>query len=266
MNKPRPKKSLGQNFLKSKEALQLILAAADLNKSKDKVLEIGPGEGALTFPLAQNSSQVIAIEKDDFLSEELKKTAPQNVKIIHGDVLELNLPQLLEENDFGDYKVVANIPYYITGKLLRLLLELENKPKICVLLLQKEVAERICQKAPKMSILSLSVQFYGQPEIIADVSKEDFYPVPKVDSAILKITVLDPKKLPPKEEIKKFFKLIKVGFSSPRKTLINNLANGLSKSKEEIADIVEKLGLDLNTRAQELGVDDWKKLSSILKT
>jgi 16S rRNA (adenine1518-N6/adenine1519-N6)-dimethyltransferase len=261
----KAKKSLGQHFLHDQKVLQQIVAAADL-KVGDKVLEIGPGKGVLTSELVNactdvrtyvRTSNVIAIEKDRELASQLENQNSK-LKIIEGDILEVNLPLLIEQNDFFEYKVVANIPYYITGKIIRLLFETKYPPKLVVLLVQKEVAERICASPGKMSILSASVKYFGVPQIVDFVSRKSFDPVPKVDSAILRI--IPHEKLSSKTETKDFFTIIKIGFSSRRKTLLNNLAAGLKMQKSTILNILEENGLSENTRAQELGIDDWKKL------
>lgn len=276
MNIFKPKKSLGQHFLRDQKALEQIVAAAELQPD-DKVLEIGPGKGALTNALmnALTSGKLIAVEKDGNLASNLAinfKFQISNFKsisndpivnfknkaaVIEGDILEINLPKLVERNDLFGYKVVANIPYYITGKIVRLLLETEYQPKLIVLLVQKEVAERICAKRGKMSILAVAVQYYGKPEIISIVRKESFSPMPEVDSAVLKIV---PHGIQPQEKASDFFRIVKTGFSSPRKTLANNLAGGLKLEKSRVLDALEKEGFSENTRAQELGIEDWKRL------
>ena len=246
----KAKKSLGQNFLKDADVLGRIIKAANLSQ-EDTVIEIGPGQGALTELLAGACKKVIAIELDDRLIDPLhtKFVGDKNVEIIHEDILKINLPKLIEENGLMDegYKVVANIPYYITAPIIRLFLETKFPPKETMLMVQKEVAERICAKKGEMSILAVSVQYYA-----------------KVDSAIIKITREKRQETRDKDEVRKFFRIVKSGFSAKRKTLINNLANGLQIEKQEIEKKLESLGFFPNTRAQELGVEDWQKLVSIL--
>lgn len=257
-----PKKSLGQNFLADKEALKNIIKAAELSEN-DNVLEIGPGKGVLTNELIKKSGKVIAIEKDEELSGLMNSHLHGNEKsmIISGDILRINLPKLIEENNFQDYKVVANIPYYITGKLIQLLLETKYPSQSLTLLVQKEVAERICSRSGEMSILAVSVQYYGRPRIKGFVSRECFEPVPKVDSAILKIELLNKKILEKRRQrSKEFFRLVKIGFSSPRKTLVNNLSNGLKLEKLLVKEVLKKEGFDGAIRAQELKVEDWQRL------
>lgn len=260
------KKSLGQNFLIDKDVLKKIVDAAELSES-DNVLEIGPGKGILTNELVKKAGKIIAIEKDEELSRLMDSRLRGNDKgvVISGDILKINLPKLIEENNFQDYKVVANIPYYITGKLFKLLLETKYSPRSMTLLVQKEVAERICAKLGSMSILAISVQYYGSSSIKGLVSRESFSPIPKVDSAILRIDLLDEKYLENKKQKKEdFFRLVKVGFSSPRKTLANNLSNGLGLDKNLIEQLFKKEKFNSAIRAQSLSVEDWERLLTAL--
>lgn len=266
------KKSLGQNFLKEEGILDKIIKAGKLSV-KDNVLEIGPGEGALTKKLLKNVKRVVAIEKDERLKKEgsaLQKlqdsyknvvSLQSELKLYFEDILEVNLPGILVENNFdkNGYKVVANIPYYITGKILRLLFQQRPLPKIIVLLVQKEVADRVKAKDGRQSILSLSVQYYAKVEIIDYVSREAFEPAPKVDSAILRVVPFRNVEYNKKEE-KEFFRIVKIGFSSPRKVLLNNLKNGLQGNKNVLEKIFIRINLDLNIRAEKLSIDQWKKL------
>ena len=262
-------KSLGQNFLVDEKVLAEIIQAAELNKN-DLVLEIGPGLGTLTNELVKKCGTVVAIEKDKKMAELIKeKNEPRatfsNVargsflKIINGDILKINLNEIVHKySENKKYKLVSNIPYYITSPVIKLFLENSIQPELIVLLVQKEVAERICAKPGKLSVLALSVQIYGKPEIINYVDKASFYPKPKVDSAILKIKNI--KKEFSDEYYKKLFKIIKIGFSSKRKKLINNLSVGLHVDKRESESILQKAEINLNTRAQELSLEEWKKL------
>jgi len=219
----KPNKRLGQNFLTDKSVLRKIINAADL-KSDDTVLEIGPGLGILTKELAKRVKKVIAIEKDKRLADLLT-----GVEVINQDALKYTVSIM-------DYKLIANLPYYIASPIIRKFLEIKNKPELMVLMVQKEVAKRIVDK--KGSILSISVKFYADVEIISYVSKKSFYPKPKVDSAIIKIV---PKEIPD-IDVKEFFNLVKKGFSSKRKMLRNNL------------------NIDSDKRAEELSVQDWINL------
>jgi 16S rRNA (adenine1518-N6/adenine1519-N6)-dimethyltransferase len=241
----KPLKYLGQNFLIDKSVLEKIINAADL-KSDDIVLEVGPGLGALTIELVKRIRKVIAIEKDKTMYQILQKILNvKNAKLINADILKINMEKL----KFN--KVVANIPYYITSPLIRGLLETETKPEEIILMVQKEVAQRICAVPPHMSILSVAVQFYGEPKSISFVSKNSFYPRPKVDSAIIKIV---PKRIPD-VDAKKFFALVKRGFSAKRKMLKNNLP-GID---------LEKIGINPHSRAENLSINDWLKVFHNLK-
>ncbi len=259
----RPKKQWGQNFLRDPEALRAIVDAADLQKS-DKVLEIGPGEGVLTRELLRRVKQVKAIELDSQLANNLASKKWEGLEIIEGDFLGLDLPWFLRESRWNRYKVVSNIPYYITGKIIRIFLETEIQPESLVLLVQKEVAERICAtkkggNKKGMSILAVAVQVFGEPQFIKKVPRESFWPVPEVDSAILKIIPHESPFLKKTTE-KAFFQLVKMGFSSPRKQLVNNLKAAQSLSRKELEEIFHQLDLSLRVRPGELSIKDWKKL------
>lgn len=262
----RPLKKLGQNFLIDENVLREIVSAAEL-KSDDIVLEIGPGLGTLTKELAKRTKKVIAVEKDPNLARILNdKLKVKNLEVIHGDILRIPNSKFLIHNS---YKVVANLPYYIVSPVIRKFLETETAPKIMILMVQKEVAERITAKPPKMSLLAVSVQFYAKPEIISYVSKECFWPKPKVDSAIIKIT---PKNITGSQQplpsstlqgiapCKLFFRIVKAGFSQPRKQLANNLSKGLKMDKEKIKNWLLKNGVQPSQRAETLSVEDWVKL------
>jgi 16S rRNA (adenine1518-N6/adenine1519-N6)-dimethyltransferase len=261
-----PSKRLGQNFLIDKDVFKKIIKAAELSE-KDTVLEIGPGFGNLTLELAKKVKKVIAIEKDKKMcqvaNEFLNSKNIKNVKIINKDVLEISPKSKLLTNN---YKLVANLPYYITSPIIRKFLELKNPPESMVLMIQKEVAKRICEKPPRMSLLSVSVQFYAKPEIISFVSKKSFWPAPKVDSAIIKITpfsrtTIGTRKIP----ALLFFKIVKAGFSQPRKQLVNNLSRQLKKEKEKVKKWLIKNNIKPNQRAETLSIKDWKKLTKSLK-
>ncbi|OGY42611.1 MAG: ribosomal RNA small subunit methyltransferase A [Candidatus Buchananbacteria bacterium RBG_13_36_9] len=264
----RPSKAKGQNFLINQNVLQKIVAAAQLKK-EGNVLEIGPGLGILTEELIKYSQNVLAVELDKrllfFLKQKFK--APKNLEILEADILKIKNADLVKNFvDSKDYKVVANLPYNITKPILRKFLSYQPKPSVLVILVQKEVAEKICAKPGEMSLLSLTVQFYGQPEIIGYVGKQNFYPQPKVDSAILRIKSY-PQNLPPDLvkkpallagfEEKKFWQLVKLGYSSPRKQLHNNLAAGLKIPNSEIKIALKTAKLNEKIRAEELALTDW---------
>ncbi len=336
-NQTWAKKSFGQHFLVDENVLSKIVATAELSKS-DRVLEIGPGLGVLTDQLIERAGEVVAIEADRFLAsclakkyqtlqhvipvkagiQGLEKTGSQiksgmtekddfglstfNFQLIEGDALKV-IDSLEFKRGFRSkpYKVIANIPYSITSKLLRLLLE-EYQPTSITFLVQKEVAERVCAKPGRMSLLSLSVQYFGTPKIIATVPAGAFWPQPKVESAILHIkltTIHTPAcrqagksihredtenlTLPTSEESEptsevftgknnetmkqssnELFKLARIGLGSKRKMLAHNLSTGLSLPREEIVDIIKSVGLKETVRAQELSVKEWEELSRSL--
>jgi 16S rRNA (adenine1518-N6/adenine1519-N6)-dimethyltransferase len=244
----RPNKRLGQNFLIDQSVLKKIIQTADISQN-DTILEIGPGLGILTQELAKRAKRVIAIEKDKRLAEILSKELGDynNIEIVHADILSYKL-------QVTSYKIVANLPYYITSPVIRLFLESENPPQKMILLIQKEVAQRICAQPPRMNLLAISVQFYAQPKIISYVSKKSFWPQPQVDSAIIKITQIQkPKAINPE----RFFQVVKAGFSSPRKQLANNLSQKLNLSREQIKKALTQCGLPPQIRAENLRVEDW---------
>ena len=254
------KKSLGQNFLRDEAVLEKIVESADL-KSDDFVIEIGPGEGVLTEKLSKKGGKVLAIELDDRLIPILndKFRNKKNVEIFHGDILKINLNEFFSKHNMQDtrYKVVANLPYYITSPIIRYFLENENHPSEMILMVQKEVAQRIVAESGEMSILAVAVQYYAKAEYLFTVSKDAFEPAPKVDSAVIKISEINNDK---SEDVKKFFQIVRTGFSSKRKTLANNLASSFQKDKKEIENILEEMSFSKMVRAQELSVEDWKKI------
>ena len=259
----KPARSKGQNFLIKEEIYDDIVAAADLQPD-DVVLEVGPGLGFLTAKLAKKAGRVIAVELDDKLAEVLRTglmaQGTLNVEVVNEDVLKIidkfSLPPFN-----GGFKIVANLPYNITSIFLRKFLsETENKPKLTVLMLQKEVAERIIAKPGKLSLLGVSVQCYAKPEIIQIVPKENFWPEPKVGSAIVKITPLNSPLSGRTDSEKDFFQLVKFGFSAKRKMLKNNLAAGFKISQDEAESKITHAGFNSKIRAQELSVADWLKL------
>ena len=252
----KPIKYMGQNFLIDASALKKVVDSAEIDK-KDTILEIGPGLGVLTKELAGRAKKVIAIEKDATMMEILRETLKDygNVEIIQGNALTATNYQLPTTN----YKLVANIPYYITSPLIRKFLESKNQPETIVLMVQKEVAQRICSKPPNMSLLAVSVQFYAKAQIIFYISKGCFWPVPKVNSAIIKIT---PKVGGRPTSTDLFFKIVKAGFSQPRKQLAGNLAKGLQKSKKEIETWLLKNNLQPKQRAETLSIEDWIDLTN----
>jgi len=266
----KPSKRLGQNFLIDKNVVKKIIKAAELH-SKDIVLEVGPGIGALTKEIAKKAGKVIAVEKDQRMVEILKKTLKdfKNIEIINQDILKFQITnyklQINLKSKIQNYKLIANLPFYITAPVIRRFLESKYPPKEMVLIVQKEVAQRICSKSPKMNILAISVQFYAKPKIISYISKKSFWPQPKVDSAIVKIV---PQKKHKDVDVDLFFKIVKAGFSHPRKQLANNLTNGLALrlpnglklNKQEVNDLLLKNNIKPSQRAETLAVQDWINL------
>jgi len=257
-----PNKLMGQNFLVDRNVLEKIIQAADLQPN-DTVLEIGSGLGTLTKELAQRAKKVITVEKDKNLVLILRQELInfKNVKIIQGDILKI---QKLKTSAFAktsadkkNYKIIANIPYYLTSHLIKRFLKSKTPPQEMTLMVQKEVGQRICAKPPKTNLLAVTVQFYAQPQIVSYVSRASFLPQPKVDSAIIKISdIQKPKNI----DSVKFFKLVKASFSSPRKQLANNLSQKLKIEREEIKAILKKNNLNPEIRAEALSMEDWKKL------
>ena len=249
-----PKKSLGQHWLNDPDSLEAMCQAADITPD-DTVLEIGPGLGTLTQLLVLRAREVIAVEFDESLANSLPtRIQASNLRVETQDILRFDLTKLPK-----DYKVVANIPYYLTSNLLRVLSESANPPAQMALLVQKEVAERVCAHPRAMSLLSVSVQLYYQASLGEVVPRVLFTPPPKVDSQVLKLTRRE-QPLFPDLDTKKFFQVVKAGFANRRKTLLNSLAGGLHLSKEATADIITRAGLSPASRAQELSLEDWYAL------
>ncbi len=262
MEKIFAKKSLGQNFLKSKKALLAMIEAGKVS-ANDIVLEVGPGLGALTESLLATGAKVIAIEKDDRLIELLgekfsKEIFSGQLKIVHGDILEINLNSLKLKT--GAYKLIANIPYYITGQIFRKFLAGDVQPEKIVILVQKEIADRIVAHDKKESLLSLSVKVYGKPRKIMKVGKENFSPKPKVDSAILLVDNISKKFFENITE-ESFFQIIKAGFAHKRKVLISNLKDFAKKTaKIDPKTAFSSLKISEKVRAEDLAVQDWENL------
>ena len=292
----KPTKMLGQNFLIDKLALKKIIETAQL-KPRDTVLEIGPGIGTLTQAIAEKAGKVIAVEKDAMMVQILGETLKRfnNVEIIKGDILKLNLAD--NESQSGDkpasqmnnsqsYKIVANLPFYLTAIVIRKFLEADNPAKEMTLIVQKEVGQRICANPPRMNLLAVSVQFYAEAKIISYIAKESFWPQPKVDAVVIKIVPsslsadIEKKKLS-----KQFFKIVKAGFSHPRKQLLNNFLKAWPELREEPTaktcpvspervklnnkEILEKWLKENNIkpsqRAESLTVQDWINLAKTIK-
>lgn len=255
---PLAKKSLGQHWLTDPEALAAICKAGEITPD-DTVLEIGPGTGTLTRKLLEQVGQVIAVELDENLAKKLEKTLSTlqiatKLQIVRQDILSFDLTGLPP-----DYKVVANIPYYLTSKLIRVLSETPNQASRLVILVQKEVAARVAATPGDMSLLSVSAQFYWQVQLGREVPARLFTPPPKVDSQILIMSRREHILFPDVDE-KQFFRLVKAGFSARRKTLLNSLAGGLRREKREIEAVLVTAGISPQARPQTLALVDWHAL------
>ncbi len=251
---PTPKKSLGQHWLDDAQALSDIVKSAELNP-KDTVLEVGPGTGTLTANLLMQAGQVIAIEKDEALAKQLKTRLSYPGFAVHaGDILRFDLGKLPK-----DYKVVANIPYYLTGHLLKMLTDTANPPAMVVLLVQKEVAGRIAAGPGNLSVLAISIQLKYEPKLGRVVPAELFTPPPKVDSQVI-ILRRRARPLFAELEEKTFFKLVKAGFSARRKKLRGSLAGGLGLSRADADDLLDSAEINGDLRAQALSLEQWHRL------
>jgi 16S rRNA (adenine1518-N6/adenine1519-N6)-dimethyltransferase len=270
-------KRLGQHFLKDKSTIKKIVSAIDL-KAGDTIIEIGPGHGELTQELRIEDGElrIIVIEKDrELVTQDLNPISQgnKNFEVIEGDALKLLIP-LSYKLRATSYKIVGNIPYYITGHLLRIIGELENKPSLCVFTIQREVAERIVARPPKMNRLAASVQFWAEPKIVSVVPKRSFEPTPKVDSAIIKLETRSAK-----HEIRaddeRYYKTVRILFQQPRKTLLNNILEadrrGLSSNprsgstqKGRIIKRLIQIGVNPGDRPQNLTIDDIKKIAGFV--
>jgi len=266
----RPSKGLGQNFLVERTALNKIVAAAELTPN-DVVLEIGAGLGTLTERLARNAGHVVAVELDQRLIPLLQEALAgfDNVTLIQGDILALDPAVLIRaanpQSPISNlqYKVVANLPYYITSAVLRHLLEASLKPQRVVITVQREVAERIVAKPGQMSLLAVSVQFYGKPQLLFRIKSGSFYPPPEVESAVVRIDLHNTPPVPV-EDTAAFFRVVRAGFSQRRKQLRNGLSAGLKQPPQEVADKLRKVGVDPRWRAQTLSLEEWAKVTRVL--
>jgi len=265
----KARKGLGQHFLVDEEVLELITGTSELTPA-DIVIEVGPGLGILTKELARKAGWVISVELDEKLASILGKTLSSlnNVTVRSGDILKI-APEVLireEKTKFPpqvatpfSYKVVADLPYYITSPVLRHFLEAQVKPQLMVLMVQKEVAEVIAAGPGQMSLLSVSVQFYGKPSLISFVSASSFYPAPRVKSAILRID-LYPQPAVEVGDVRGFFELVRAGFCAPRKQIINSLGQGLKLPKVRVLSLLEGAGIVPQRRAESLSLNEWQRL------
>jgi len=261
----KPKKRLGQHFLTDEAVLERILSAAELSPG-DIVVEIGPGLGVLTEALARQGARVMAVELDAKLVALLKERLAgfPDVRIVHADILNVTPRQLLQDNlpasDLGrGYKVVANLPYYITSPVLSHFLEAEPRPSRMVIMVQKEVGEAIAAAPGRMRLLSVKAQFYSKPAIVSYVPAASFHPPPKVDSLILRLDVYSK---PPigVSDVASFFAIVMHGFSAPRKQLRNSLAHSLEMSAAQVTSLLETAGIEGKRRAETLSLEEWREL------
>jgi 16S rRNA (adenine1518-N6/adenine1519-N6)-dimethyltransferase len=263
-NNVSPAKKFGQNFLADNGIIEKIIESADLNK-QDIILEIGPGLGCLTQALAKKVKKVIAIEKDERMIALLRKNLEEyeNIEIIEGDVLKFPIYNFQFSNKsknsiYKQYKVVANLPYNIALPTIRKFIESDNPPQLMILMIQKEVAQKICDK--KSNLPKIAVCLFSKPEILFFVPKESFFPSPKVDGAVIKISEIQ--KNVPKINNQLFFKIVKAGFSHPRKTILNNLSTQLNISKEKTAKWLEKTNIACSKRPETINLQEWINLVS----
>jgi 16S rRNA (adenine1518-N6/adenine1519-N6)-dimethyltransferase len=260
----RAKKSLGQHFLVDTSVLQTVVEAAELS-SADTVIEVGPGLGILTAELIKRAGNVISVELDTKLASLLKRrlASSANLSVINTDILKIRPSELLEGT--SHYKVVANLPYYITSPVLRHFVEVSPKPSLMVVMVQKEVGEAIVAEPGKMSLLAVSLQVYSKPRIISHVPAQCFYPQPKVDSVIVRFDLLSEPAVKV-ADVDGFFDLVRAGFSSPRKQLHNSLAHSLGMKPAEVISLLERANIDSKRRAETLSLEEWARLHEVLET
>jgi len=255
-----PKKSLGQNFIHDTNMLAKIVNSAEIMPD-DTVVEIGPGTGAMTRILAEKARHVISVEIDESLRPVLAGELADydNVLLIFEDILKVDLLHVVGTKAFV---VVANVPYYITSKIIRHLLDVHRRPRTIVLTIQYEVAERICAEPGDMSLLAVSVQFYGKPQLITKVNPAVFWPRPDVDSAILRIDPYDDPVVDVPDS-KTFFRVVKAGFSQKRKQLKNSLGGGLGMKSKAAGVLLDEAGIDVKRRAETLSLEEWAALTRV---
>ena len=250
-----PKKELGQHWLKDRDILAAIADDAELLPD-DTVLEIGPGLGTLTSELLRRTGSVVAVEFDPDLARKLPGQFPgKNLTVVHEDILQFDLGALP-----AGYKVVANVPYYITSKIIETLMTAENKPSLVVILVQKEVAQRVAARAGDMSILAVSAQVFAEAHLGVEVPREFFTPPPKVDSQVVVLRTREHPLVAPEDE-KAFFRVVKAGFSAKRKKLRSSIAAGLAISKPAAEELLRHADINPELRAEDLSIDDWLRLA-----
>lgn len=257
----KARKGLGQHFLVDRAVLETIVSAAELS-DEDFVIEVGPGLGILTSELAQKAGKVVAVELDARLASRLKRklSSLPNVTIINADILKVDLADLIGESN--SYKVVANIPYYITSPILHYFVEASPKPALMVVMVQKEVGEAIVATPGEMTMLAVSLQVYSKPNIVSYVPAQSFYPPPKVDSAILRFDML-PELAVRVADINSFLTFVRCGFRSPRKQLRNSLAQGLQIKQTEVTPLLTEVKIEPHRRPETLNLDEWQRLYEV---
>lgn len=253
-----PQREAGQNFLIDPRVAERLLTAAQL-KSTDTVLEIGPGFGWLTQRLAEQVQRVVTVELEKRFIPWLQEHLPDSVSVIQSNILELDLRNTLVDRE---YVLVSFLPYSITAKVMRQFLTQAPRPRRLAMVIQKEVAERICAGPGKQSKLSIMVQRYGLPTLGEMIPPTAFWPAPAVDSAIITIDLRSERDAAADEN---FWQLVRIGFSSRRKTLSNNLINGYRLTRSEIAEVIKSANLSQKSRPQELSIDDWDRLANVLQ-
>lgn len=251
MSNVQPRKSLGQHWLTDDQALKDIASMADL-KNTDEVIEIGPGLGTLTKILVKEAKHITAVELDSNLVNHLNNLKLQNVTVVNEDILTFN------SSEISDFKIVANIPYYLTGKIMKMVSELKNKPELVVLLVQKEIAERLAASPGQLSILGLTTQYSFDVIKGPIVSADKFDPPPKVDSQVVKL--IPKSSIGDEQTQKELFRLIKIGFSSKRKTIVNNLSSGYMIDKDSARSVLSKSAVEPSARPQTLSLEEWLKI------
>lgn len=260
--KLKANKNLGQNFLINQQIIDDIVKVANVNED-DLIIEIGPGLGSLTSKLADNAKKVVAIELDQNMIEILKErfSLYKNVEIIHGDIMKVDLKEIIGEEK--NVKIVANLPYYITTPIVMKLLEENLKMKSITVMVQKEVGERFCAipGGKEYGAITVSINYYSDPKIVLDVPKDNFNPIPEVDSCVVQLKLkknhieLKDKKL--------FFRLIKIAFSQRRKNIGNSLT-GIGMTKQEVKEMLEALSLDINLRAENLSINQYAQIANYI--
>jgi len=258
----RAKKWLGQHFLVDEVILQAILDAAELS-SQDTVIEVGPGLGILTDELAKLVGKLVTVELDNSLASLLKHrlASRANVEVVNADILEVDPKRLLMEN--GNYKVVANLPYYITSPILHYFIEAALKPSLMVVMVQKEVGDAIVASDGKMSLLAVSLQMYSRANIVCYVPAKSFYPPPKVDSAVVRFDLLSEPAIKV-SDMEGFFQVVRSGFSLPRKQLRNSLAHGLKVEPAQAGEFLDNAGIEPQRRAETLSLEEWARLYGVV--